>query len=314
MFKIMTMLLAFGVLLLVQTENSRAQPTASFTVKKIVINSTGGSLAGYSYPINISCTGPTTVSANPSLAASGHHTLGGVTYTSVCTVSEDLSNFHTPVQHDCPSGNVPTWLPPIYNPAPALTIGPVFFPSSNTVTVTNQLKCVKTPPKTGSLLIRKSIDNPYHANLNGISFSMSVKCGGTTYPTFPLSAASPQHTLTLIPGGVTCKVTELTQNMPLPPPVASCAKPKKLIWLAPIYTPASTIISAGNTVNLSVSNRLACQLPNVIGPKTHLNKGDPVPRVEPEDRRRPKDERPRVNDDKKPVSSKDQDGRKPVPR
>lgn len=284
-------------------------------MKKIVINSTGGSIAAYTYPINISCTGPTTASANPSLAANAHHTLGGVKYTSVCTVSEDLTNFHVPVQHDCPSGNAPAWQTPIYNPAPSLTIGPVYMQTSNTVTVTNQLKCVKVPPKNGSLLIRKSIDNPYHANLNGISFSMAVKCGGTTYPTFPLSATNPQHTLTQIPGGVSCKVTELTQNMPLPPPVANCPKPKKLIWLPPVYTPASTIISAGNTVNLSVSNRLACQLPNVIGPKTHLNKGDPIPRVaDPEDRRKPKDERPRVNGSKKPVSSKDRDGRKPVQR
>ena len=299
MFRFVAILIAFGALLLVQTESSRAQslPTTTFKVKKIVTNSAGGAIGGYTYPISISCTGPTTTSANPSLAANGQHTMGGVMYTSVCTVSENVANFQVPAQYDCPSGNVPTWQAPVYSPGPSLTIGPVYMQTSNTITVTNQLKCAKVAPKTGSLLIRKSIDNPYHANLNGISFGMAVKCGGTTYPTFTLSITNPQNTLTAIPVGVSCKVTELTPN--LPAPVASCAKPKKLVWLPPVYTPATAIIASGSTVNLSVVNKLDCQLPNVGGPKTLEKK---------------KGQAPSSNDPKGHLRTRGQDTQKPAER
>ena len=135
MFRFVAILIAFGALLLVQTESSRAQslPTTTFKVKKIVTNSAGGAIGGYTYPISISCTGPTTTSANPSLAANGQHTMGGVMYTSVCTVSENVANFQVPAQYDCPSGNVPTWQAPVYSPGPSLTIGPVYMQTSNTI-------------------------------------------------------------------------------------------------------------------------------------------------------------------------------------
>lgn len=258
-------LAALAAVHLIHPVSGHAQTlTAKLTVKKIVQNTTGASLPNQ-FQFQITCVPPGLFSQTVGIINNGTFSTPSFNHGTVCTVTELPPT--NPKQFDCPSGEIATWMPPVYTPGQNITLTQIYMPSSNIVTVTNVLKCSKPPPSKGSLRIRKSINNPYKGNLTGSSFPIGVKCGGITYPAPALNAAN--NNLTTVNGiqsGASCTVTESVQNVTVPPAAPGCAKPKKLIWLAPVIAPASVTIVAGGVVDVSITNRLGCQIPSDTAP------------------------------------------------
>lgn len=111
---------------------------------------------------------------------------------------------------------------------------------------------------TGSLTVTKTIKNQTTiAPPASTVFPVSVSCSPSgPNVTLTLTASSPTQTVSNIPVGSTCTVTEGA----LPPPIAHPACPS-LGWGTPTYLPGQTIViqTAGSNVTVLVQNTYTCK-------------------------------------------------------
>ena len=111
--------------------------TGQLIVEKLVTNNTHASLAGWHYPVTVSCNGRPDVF--PNLVVGQSFPVNNIPVGTPCHVAEGWQNLPVPAdQRACPPGTHPEWQPAIYAPG-NVVIGnaPV------TVTVENVLDCVK---------------------------------------------------------------------------------------------------------------------------------------------------------------------------
>lgn len=120
---------------------------------------------------------------------------------------------------------------------------------------------------TNDLVIRKLVSNNAGVELPGdLPFPMIVSCntpGGTTVTSSGSVDVNRPQTLTNLPVGSNCWVTEQWGSLPVPGP-GRCKPPAVPVWQAPVYTPPGTVIVPRPGENLiTVTNTLDCVSPPV---------------------------------------------------
>ncbi len=213
------------------------KPAGNITVTKIVVSSNPNVPAPVmTFPVNITCYGGPVIN----LAAGGSQTLVGAAGTS-CNFFEPPPS---PAGSTCPAGNNASWTT-TYSPS---TSAIFTTPTASVVTITNTFSCEQG----GALHVVKEIENNTQANINGLTFPATATCNNTPH-SLTLSALTPSIVHN-IPVGNVCSVAET-----LPPaPTNGCAAGSLPQWSAPVYTPASVVMTAGSGVTIKVKNVLNC--------------------------------------------------------
>ena len=182
--------------------------TGRLIVDKKVTNNTNASLAGWHYPVTVSCNGRP--DAFPSLVVGQSLPFNNIPVGTLCHVAEAWQNLPVPAdQRACPPGTHPAWQPAVYTPANVVIAGqPV------TVTVENVLDCVKPEkPTVGTLTVVKKVTNNTSADLSDWKYPVNVTCDGGPDASFNLLDGH-SDVVNNIPLGIDCKVGE--DSLPLP--------------------------------------------------------------------------------------------------
>ena len=113
----------------------------------------------------------------------------------------------------------------------------------------------------GALIVKKTVTSRTEVPLPaGTLFPMTVTCGPPTQTWSFSLTANGSHTVTGIPDGETCTVSETLP--PLPPNL--CPRGTVPVWSpAPTYTPPSVVIS-GTTQTIVVHNSVICEKPGQL--------------------------------------------------
>ncbi len=224
--------------------------TGTLVVKKIVTSTVfGAQIAGWAYPIAVTCAGTT---ANISLPDGGSQTYGSLLTGTQCHVQE--ATLTQPPGGGCAiAGDVPTWTT-TYSPSQDVTIS---GGSTSTITVNNSLDC---KPGTGTgdttLIVTKKVQNNTRANLGGITYPIIYNCSygnGLGLPgNAPLQDGGSQ-TVTGVISGSTCTATDI----PPAAPSGVCPKDQTAVWTV---TSSPTSVTTGSSpVSITVINTLDCK-------------------------------------------------------
>ena len=163
------------------------------------------------------------------IAGGANQTITGIPFGTQCTVTEA----GTPAV-----GAGYAWQTPIYTPSQTVTINP--GGGAISVGVENPIQ------GSGSLQITKTVTGDTAGYTAGTTFTMTVDCTDDTFDQTVMIAGGANQTITGIPLGTQCTVTETST----PAPAAGYA------WQTPVYTPSQTVTVnvAGGSVSVGVEN------------------------------------------------------------
>ncbi len=215
-----------GSTITVTTNNTLTRDLGSLMLTKAL---TGGP-AGYTGPFTIHYDCGTGFIGDKTVSSGGSQTVSGIPTGTSCTVSEPT----------LPSVPGYTFGTPTFTPSSGTVTIPAGSGSSITVTTNNTMT-----RDTGSLVIAKTLSNPDGAPVPA-TFTANYNCGtGFTGQVTTLSPSTPV-TVSGIPTGNTCTVTEVT-----PTPIPGYT------WGTITYTPASVVIATkGASFTITVGNSI----------------------------------------------------------
>lgn len=251
-------------------------PKGEVVVEKKVKNETRASNAvinALAFPIKLVCP-PSTINTTFNLNNAGSHTEYNVPYGSVCTVTE--TSLPPPPPNVCEKGFTAQWSTPVVTPASATINAPI-----TAFTVVNELKCVRTDVKDGTVQVEKKVKNDTRATpavIQALVFPIGLTCGSPSNlnTSFGLHNGD-THTETNVAYGSVCNVTENTSTLP-PPPRDVCGEGSVAVWLPPAISVNPTNATVGSTpVSFTVVNELQCQKTGVLVVKKVVDNHAPIP-------------------------------------
>ena len=243
-------------------EPSDGGQVGELIVKKTVAFVGALSLPPATYPVTVTCGSNVTTL---SLAENVPQSVGNIPYGTSCSVTEPPP----PVPPSMCPLNTGVWTTVITPPSP-ITINAV----TTNVTVANTLECKQGDGGgNGYMRVSKLITNRAQATmaqLNGLTFPMTVTCGGNT-TSLNVQLTTP-GIVSNIPVGTVCTVAE---TLP-PPPAGNCTNGSISTWGTPSYAPASVTITSGAGPLITVTNVLTCRPPDGGGGQGTSLTGDLV--------------------------------------
>ena len=225
-----------------------APKNGSIVINKEVINGTSASLAGWYYPVAVTCNGQQAPLLHMVAGQPLH--LNNMAPNLRCHVEETGWQTLPLPEKACPQGMVPQWQPPTYT-----NQDPVTGNQPSVVTMHNELECVKSVA--GSLTVVKTLAVPSWMTLPaGSIFPVNISCTSGYTNTVNLTAPGYAQPVTP-PLGDDCTLSE----QPSPNYVTSLPGGAALTcgWVTSYPNGVTAHITAG-AHQLEVHNRLYCNV------------------------------------------------------
>ncbi len=228
-----------------------ASPPKGFEIKKVVVNNSPGSVAGLSFPIDLSCSYSAGTTSATQIYVDGQtrvawNYVGG---DKNCTVTEG----QYPATNAC--GDLkPIWST-TYSPSQSL----LFTSAGALVTVTNTLDCEPVVPTETGLSVRKIVVSHAPIAIGNLTFPISATCvkgtGANALDNSASHSLAHGQTQTYLPymAGGNCTVTEGEM-----PATKACGNGMKPVWTKS-YSPSQTVAMQPGGTLVTVTNTLDCE-------------------------------------------------------
>ena len=205
----------------------------SLEVTKTISGETAGYDAGTTFTVAVDCDGTAFDQQFELTPGGAPGSIGGIPVGTTCTVSE----LATPPP-------VPgfSYAPPTFTPSNVVVVN---APQLFEVTIDNPI----VNGQLGALEVVKLLDPVVQETFGSAPFGFLLDCSDDSFDQgFEVTASQP-FTLTGIPLGTTCSITESAR-----PPTGS----EDVVWGPPVYEPGQNVVitEAGATVSISVRNPL----------------------------------------------------------
>lgn len=221
--------------------NTVTQGTGSFTIAKSLTDPDSVVASGRTFTGTYSCvTGSGTLTGSWSVTTATSQTISGIPAGASCSITEDALT-------TAPSATDPSyvWGAPTYSPSTVSITdgGNVSITATNTVLLGS-----------ASLSVSKVLSDPDSVVTPGRTFTGTVTCdlGNPVPNTWSVTAGGPAYTVTGIPAGATCTVTEDALT------VAPSATDPSYYWEASSFLTANPVtIPGGSSATVQVLNEVS---------------------------------------------------------